>query len=314
MQPFLGGIWAAVHTPFHADGALDLDGVAANAAQYAGPLGLAGIFVNGGMGEHTSLSAGERKAALQAHIAGGGAGWRVGTVVTQYSLPDTLELARHAGQAGADHIVLMRPSGGLTDDELGDYAETVIAAAGLPGILFDRALAPGGWPVPVILRLARTGAIRAVKCTRDPDANGVLRAACGDAVLVTNPFESQCLSMLARWGLDSLYADPEPYLFQRPGHRPIAAYHTAWRDGDVATAMAVFQSLEPMRAVYERWITGPLRQGRPVNAALKRWAGRMGLATGPVRHPLRPLPPDVATALDADLDRAGVIAVGLPGL
>ena len=92
---------------------------------------------------------GERKDALLAHIAGGGAGWRVGTVVTQYSLPDTLELARHAGQAGADHIVLMRPSGGLTEDELGDYAETVIAAAGLPGVLFDR--------VPRAGRLAGSG-------------------------------------------------------------------------------------------------------------------------------------------------------------
>ncbi len=277
-----------------------------NAAHYAGPLGLAGIFCNGGMGEHTALSTDERKVALEAHIAGGGPGWRVGVVVTQYSLPDTIELARHAGRAGVDHVVLMRPLGSLTDDELGDYAQTVIDAAGVPGVIFDRTHTPGGWPLPVILRLARSGAIRAVKCTRDPEASGELRIACSEHVMVTNPFESQCLSMLARWRFDSLYADPEPYLFQQPGFRPIADYHATWRAGNIALATSLFQSLEPLRAVYERWIIGPLRQGTPVNAALKHWSGRIGLAAGPVRQPLRPLQPNEIAAFDADLDRAGL--------
>ena len=61
-----------------------------------------------------------------------------------------------------------------------------------------------------------------------------------------------------------------------------------------------------MRAVYQRWILEPLRQGHAPCAALKRWCARMDLAAGPVRGRLRPLPPEEAPALDTALDAAGV--------
>jgi 4-hydroxy-tetrahydrodipicolinate synthase len=123
-------------------------------------------------------------------------------------------------------------------------------------------------------------------------------------VPITNPFESQCLTVLARFGLNTLYADPEPYLFQRAGALPIADYHRAWFAGDLGRAAAIFRDLEPLRAIYEAWIIGPLRHGMAVNAALKHWSGRMGLAAGPVRTPLHPLSSEQARRLDGALDLA----------
>jgi hypothetical protein len=47
------------------------------------------------------------------------------------------------------------------------------------------------------------------------------------------------LDTLLRHDLRVLYADPEPYLFQREGARPIADYYDAYGRGDVAAAAAI---------------------------------------------------------------------------
>ncbi|MEQ9122884.1 MAG: hypothetical protein RIM80_10010, partial [Alphaproteobacteria bacterium] len=67
---------------------------------------------------------------------------------------------------------------------------------------------------------------------------------------------------LARTPDAPLYADPEPYLYQAAGDRPIHGYRDAVRAGDWATAHALRQSLAPLRAVYDRWIIGRLDRGR----------------------------------------------------
>lgn len=286
--PFLDGVWAAVHTPFLADGSLDLPGLRANAARFAGPLGLSGIFCNGVIGEVGTLSREERLATLEAHLDGGG-GLRVGVVVSAASLPDTIEIARHAGRAGAHHLVLMRPAGQMLEAELEDYVAAVVDAAALPAVLFDRALPGAGWPQAVIRSLALRGLVRAVKCTRDWDASVELRAAIGDVVQVTDPFECRMLANLLRFDLPVLYADPEPYLFQRDGVTPVNAYLAAWRTGDHATAVAGYRRLEEMRRAYDAWVLHPLRHGGTVHDAIKRWSEFLGLAAGPVRRPHKPL-------------------------
>src|SRR5215218_3275000 len=67
---FLDGIWAAVATPFEANGALDPKGIERNAHTYGRTLGLDGIFCNGLMGEGWALSADERRLALEATLSG----------------------------------------------------------------------------------------------------------------------------------------------------------------------------------------------------------------------------------------------------
>lgn len=301
--PSLTGIWAAIATPMLADGALDPDGIAANARHYRETLGLDGVFCHGIMGEGWSLTLDERKAALEALIDGGGGarGLPVGVVVTHHALAETLALARHAGQAGAHHIVLMRPRGPYRDAELIACAEAAVDAARLPLVLFESS-APGmSFGPAVIQALAERGLVLGIKATGGTKAVSNLRALAGGDCTVCDPHEDQWLRDLLSDPSLPLYADPEPYLYQTADWQPVRGYRTALTAGDAAAALEAWRALEPWRRVYQRWIIGPLDRGHSPAAALKHWMQRLGLAAGPVRAPLLPLPPDAARALAADL-------------
>jgi 4-hydroxy-tetrahydrodipicolinate synthase len=301
---FLDGIWAAVPTPFSADGRLDIPGVESNARHFAQTLALEGLFCNGLMGEVWSLSLAERKAALEAHIGGASGRLRVGVVTTHHSLAETIELSQHAAEAGADHVVLFRPQGIFSADELHDYVVTVCEQTGIPVVLFDSEAQNGGYPADVVRRLGEARRIRGVKCTRRADAIVELRMQCGDVVTVTDPYEAHCLENLLRLDLRVLYADPEPYLYQTEDCQLVRDYFAAHQAAHADSALAKFRRLEPLRQVYEDWVVEPLRRGAPFNAALKHWCGRMGLAAGPVRAPLRPLRDSEERTLDEALTAA----------
>ena len=60
-----GGIWAAIHTPFLADGSLDLQGIRRNVTVYTQALGLRGVFFCGLTDtEHDALLADLHNAGL----------------------------------------------------------------------------------------------------------------------------------------------------------------------------------------------------------------------------------------------------------
>lgn len=305
------GIWAAIPTPFRDDQSLDVDGMRRNVARFRA-LGLAGIFCNGLMGEGWSLSLADRRLIVETLVEAAGGALPVGVVTTHGSIAETLELSQHAAAVGADHVVLMRPPGLLSPDELADLVRMTADAARCRIVLFDSAAQSGGYPAAVIGQLAREGRIHAVKCTRDADAIAALRAECGDAVVICDPYEAHALANLVRFGHRTLYADPEPYLFQLPGRLPIADYFAAHVRGDADALLSLHARLEPLRRVYQRWIEVPLFRSQPINAALKHWCRRLGLAAGPVRRPLRALAPGAAAMLDRDLDAAFAAVHGAP--
>jgi len=300
----LDGIWAAVPTPFRPDLSLDLPGVARNVRHYRDTLRLTGVFCNGLIGEGWALALDERRRVLEATLDAAADGLRVGVVTTHHSLAETVDLSRHADDCGAHHIVLGRPPGPFTQDELYGYVCTVADAVSRPIVLFDSAAQSGGFTPETIARLAAGSWIAGVKCARGLDAAAMLRLECGESVTVTDPYESNWLPNLLRFGTHGLYADPEPYLFQTGENRPIADCFDAVRTGDLAEAVRRYRRLEPLRRVYGRWIAEPLRHGLAPNAALKRWCARMGLAAGPVRPPLRQLTSADAGRLDAELAAA----------
>jgi 4-hydroxy-tetrahydrodipicolinate synthase len=306
------GLWAAVPTPFLPDQSLDLEGIAHNVRHYRDVLGLAGIFCNGLMGEGWSLSLAERRQIVDVTLAAAEGRLAVGVVTTYGSISETVELSHHASAAGVDHIVLMRPPGLFSRDELADLVRLVARAARCKVILFDSEAQSGGYPAAVIRQLAQENLVHAVKCTRNADAIGALRAECGELLTVCDPYESHALANLARFGSRVLYADPEPYLFQTSRARPIQDYFEAHRGGDSRAMLDQHRRLEPLRKVYERWIQMPLMRGEPINAALKQWCRRLGLAAGPVRAPLRELTARQAAELDADLDLAFAEVFGPP--
>ena len=202
-EDWLQAIWAAVPTPFLADQTLDLDGIAGNVTRFRA-LGLAGLFCNGLMGEGWSLSTAERCQILEAMVAAAHGSLRIGVVTTLGSIVETLELSRHAAASGADHIVLMRPAGLFSGDELADLVRMVCDAVACPVVLFDSEAQSGGYPSEVIRELAKVGRIHAVKCTRNGDAIAALRAECSENILICDPYESHALANLLRFGQPTL--------------------------------------------------------------------------------------------------------------
>lgn len=305
------GIWAAVPTPFRHDEMIDFAGIARNVTHFRDALGLAGVFCNGLMGEGWSLSSTERQQILEATLDASGGALPVGVVTTHGSIPETLKLSRHAAKSGADHIVLMRPAGIFSIDELTDFVRMVSDAAEGRIVLFDSEAQSGGFPAVVIGVLAQERRIHAVKCTRDGDAIAALRAECGELIRICDPYESHALANLARLDQRVLYADPEPYLYQTPDSRLIRGYFDDHGRRDFESMLQQYARLEPLRRVYTRWIQTPLMRGLPINAALKHWCRRLGLAAGPVRRPLHKLTEGQAAALDSELDAAYRAALGM---
>jgi len=306
---FLDGIWAAIPTPFDRLGNVDMGGVERNTRHFADTLALDGIFCNGLMGEGWSLTANERQQITETILGTAGKRMRVGVVTSHHSLTETITLSRHAADNGADHIVLMRPHGVFDEAAISRFVLNVAEAADIPIVLFDGRQPTGGFAPDTITALSSRCRIVGVKCTRPRRYARTLRERLSGKVTVTEPEEAHWLPNMARQGLKTLYADPEPYLFQSADRLPIKKYTQAYAEGNVRRAREISRSLEPLRRIYSEWIIGRLHKGLPPNAALKLWCEHLGMAGGPVRPPLTSLSVSEKTAFRAALARASVTQI-----
>ena len=111
MKPLgLSGLVAAPHTPFDADGGLNLDVVEEQAALLAEG-GVSAAFVCGTTGEGASLTGEERKRVLERWVAVAPA-HRLPVIahVGHASVAEAAELAAHAQRAGAHAVSALAPS------------------------------------------------------------------------------------------------------------------------------------------------------------------------------------------------------------
>ncbi len=111
-KPFtpLHGLIAAVHTPFHNDGSLNLAIVERQAAHLQSN-GVAAAFIGGTTGESHSLSLDERLALTQRWMdATRGSSLRIVVHAGANALVDAAALARHAESLGAAAVSALAPS------------------------------------------------------------------------------------------------------------------------------------------------------------------------------------------------------------
>jgi N-acetylneuraminate lyase len=106
----LHGLVAAVHTPMHADGSLNLDAIDKQ-AEFMLSQGISWVFVGGSTGESHSLSVDERL-ALSERWSQVRRGSDLGMVVHVgcNSLADARSLSAHAQRIGADAVSALSPS------------------------------------------------------------------------------------------------------------------------------------------------------------------------------------------------------------
>ncbi len=109
MKPPLSGLIAAPHTPFRADGTLNLATIASQARLLAHN-GVSGAFICGTTGEGASLTSEERRQVVEAWVAAKPASVAIIVHVGHLSAGEARGFARHAQETGADAIAALSPS------------------------------------------------------------------------------------------------------------------------------------------------------------------------------------------------------------
>jgi 4-hydroxy-tetrahydrodipicolinate synthase len=99
-----------------------------------------------------------------------------------------------------------------------------------------------------------------------------------------------------------------PYLIQKPGYTPLKDYTELVMQGRNEEAAIINQSLEPARAIFNKWLRDPwpARRVMPI-AYLKTWAELLGMVGGAVRPPLLQITDGEREELRQDLIDIGLL-------
>lgn len=132
------GVMSAMCTPFTANGAQIDEGALRDLVDGTIEAGVAGLVPGGTSGEFTSLTEEERRRLLEVVAEQGGGRVPVVAHVGSTSTSQSLDLARHAEQAGADVVLAVHPYyAPLSLDEVRRYFAEVAAATRLPLMVYN---------------------------------------------------------------------------------------------------------------------------------------------------------------------------------
>lgn len=174
---------AAVPTFFRADESLDLDAFAAHLGRL-GLAGVRGILVCGSTGEFPTLDAGERMELAAAAVAAAPPGMTVVVHAGAASTRESVLLARHAAEIGAQGVAAITPYYLPIDAAaLSLHLRRVKEACGDLHLLAYSFPARAGtqYPLDVLAALARSGVVSGVK-ESGPELRRLLdvRERCGE--------------------------------------------------------------------------------------------------------------------------------------
>ena len=131
------GIVMAFYAPFDEAGEVDCDG-ALRQAEFYRSVGAKSLYLNGSSGEGFLLSLQERKKLTEAVTKEFGSEMSIIVHVGAASTRDSVELARHAEQCGADALAAV-PSVyyRLNDDSIEHHWNSIIDSTDLPFIIYN---------------------------------------------------------------------------------------------------------------------------------------------------------------------------------
>ena len=258
----LTGAIAAAVTPL-ADGGDDLDEDAIGPlTRFLAERGIDGVLACGTTGEGILLSVPERRRVAERFVQARSDGFQVAIHAGAQSTSDTVELATHAKEAGADAVAVIAPPYFPLDERaLFEHLRAAAEACGpLPFYVYEFAGRSGyAIPVPVIERLRETS----------PNLAG----------LKVSDTPWSAVEPYALDGLD-LFVGSEPLVLEglATAFPEIVAALVHERDASAGERVSALRTL-----------LGPI----PFHAALKEILVARGVPIRPaVRSPLRPLAPE----------------------
>ncbi len=292
----LGGILAAVPTPFTADGsAVDVETLRTLADRLVAG-GLHGIVATGSTGEFTTLTEQEYPQVITAWVEALDHRIPVVAGVGALSTARAVELARHAEAAGADAIMVVPPFyGGMGWDPLVAFLTTVTGAIGIPAIYYN--IPPCTGTQLSAGQLAQLGTIPGLDYLKDTS---------GDAVSLTELLVSHTEAITTFNGWDTL-----TFLGLAAG-----AKGSIWGAASIVPelavqfwdTLAVKGDLPEAREQWRHfWAISDFLESVDYAAGIKAGMEIVGHPVGPVRAPLRPLNADQIGRFTAILAAAGQV-------
>jgi len=272
------GLCTATHTPFHADGSLNLAVVEKQAAFLRGH-GITSVFIGGTTGESSSLTAAERAALNDRWAAvGPAAGIDVIVHVGANCLTEAAQLAAHAEKNGAKAVSMIAPSyfkPRTLADLVASCAMVAKAAPRTPFYYYDIPGMTGisGFPVDEFLKAAAPAIpnLAGVKYS-NPDLEAMRRAQVLEGGRFDLPFGVDERFLLAlRAGATAGVGST--YNFN-PG--PLQRVIAAQAKGDAAKAEAEQAKVQPVVDILAK---------RGYMGAAKALMSHLGVPLGPARLP-----------------------------
>jgi len=305
----LKGVWTALPTNFTADHKLDEAGNAANLEHCISKLQLEGHYCIGNVGEFWSMTDEERMRVheINVDVARG----RVPLIAgCHHQNPyEAVKLSQHAQAVGIDFVIILTPFvAARNDDAVYEYYRFIAERIDIGIVLFNT---ESTYPISkrLAVRLAEIPNICGFKQgVSKPQPTIGLRQALGEKVEVSVADETPWLFNLSVMG-DRWLLNYCPHLYQVPGYLPVNDYTRAARAGDMNTATEICRSLNPLRAVLEKWIPGYGNAGaRMAIAEQKYWMELVGMVGGPVRPPCSEMTEESKRQMRADLEATGLLA------
>lgn len=305
----LRGVWTALPTCFTADDRIDETASAWNLDYCIDKLQIEGHYFLGNVGEFWTQTNAERKRVAEINVET--ARGRIPLIAgCHHQNPyEAVELCNHARAIGVDFAIILTPyMGARDDDSVFEFYRFIAERTDIGIVLFNTPQVYYPIHDRLAKRLTTIPNICAFKqANPSPAATNALREAIGDQVIISVADETPWLHNLAVGG-DGWLLNYTPHLYQVPGWTPINDYTAAIRKGDMAKAVAISRTLEPIRAVLARWVNGYGRpNGRLPSHEQKVWMELLGMKGGPVRAPSTPMTAEARVQLEAELAATGIL-------
>lgn len=290
----LKGHLAVTTTPMTESGEIDWGGLAHNVDFLLALPGVNGIYLNSIYQEFWTMTDAEKRRVTEVVIEAVDGRKPVIVGCNHTSARDTVSLARHAQECGADLVMVWPPYYGVrTEEGVQAYYEYVAERIDIGMCIYSTTLPElGHFLTPeAVLRLAAIDNICAVKevSLSLSGYTNMLQAA-GDKIAISSPLEEyhyfgRCA--FPQLTPDFLLGNSRP-MYMQTRERPYCAnYWKAIDEGDLGKAGRALQPIVEMaNALHSRYLS----KGNHNIALTKYLTGLVGMASGPVRPPLSPAP------------------------
>ncbi|WP_298444254.1 dihydrodipicolinate synthase family protein [Gordonia sp. (in: high G+C Gram-positive bacteria)] len=291
------GVLAAVVTPMNDDLSIDEKGVAAQVDHILSG-GCAGVVPGGSTGEFTTLTTAERKRVNELYIEAARGRGAVVAGTGALSTAETIDLTRHAADAGADAVMVVPPFYGDMDwaGLLAHYG-AISDAVDIPIMYYNIPAATGVDLTPE--QFAELGRTTNVTCYKDTG---------GDATKLTQVFENHAddITVINGWDTLTFYGlslGAKASVWGTASVIPglcAQLYDALAVQGDLARGRELWTTIFPICEFLE---------AHNYPAGIKAGTELVGVGAGPARPPVQPLAPQYRAEFAGLLRAAGVDVV-----